>query len=368
MAEYPCLAAAATSPGCAPPWVSSAAVKDSRMNLAGLEPFVDDDAAERLTKEAERMRYLREKARRKEQRDRERVAEDRIRDFDPKQGGEYFTRLQFVDLTKFDLDEESPRGPMRFADAVYKNKDDYELCEGINIFSVRITTSDVGFPIHVYGTVIARDSLDKKCVYIFHRERDQFQLINSEDESLILTGPKRGLTLIGENYVEIDLKINDQGQDKELSKGILSINGIERRHLKECELESGSLATRLSTVDVMYGVVKDAVECTIAIEIIQADFNGKVTAHTTSIPNSLLLYDSQVVGDLTGDGIGVIKLVRSIICVYVKDILMIVVQTSDVMSKHTIEFTPKINGREEEDIIVGITKMRVKVAWSIMDF
>jgi hypothetical protein len=175
--------------------------------------------------------------------------------------------------------------------------------------------------------------------------------------------------LIGENYVEIDLKINDhQGQDKELSKGILSISGIERRHLKECELESGSLATRLSTVDVMYGVVKDAVECTIAIEVLQGDFNGKITAHTTSILNSLVLYDTQVVGGLTGDGTGVIKLMRSIICVYVKDILMIVVQTSDVKSRHTIEFTPKINGREEEDIIVGVTTMHVKVAWSIMDF
>jgi hypothetical protein len=32
-------------------------------------------------------------------------------------------------------------------------------------------------------------------------------------------GPKQGLALTGENYVEIDLKIKDhQGQDKELSK------------------------------------------------------------------------------------------------------------------------------------------------------
>ncbi|OEL24745.1 DNA (cytosine-5)-methyltransferase DRM2 [Dichanthelium oligosanthes] len=48
-----------------------------------------------------------------------------------------------------------------------------------------------------------------------------------QDEPLILTGPKRGLALLGDNYVETDLKIKDhQGQDRELSKGILSIRGI----------------------------------------------------------------------------------------------------------------------------------------------
>ncbi|CAD6268453.1 unnamed protein product [Miscanthus lutarioriparius] len=155
------------------------------------------------------MQFLRQMARKKKQNDRQRILEDTVLDFDPKQGGEYYTRFTFADLTKFDL--------------------------------------------------------DKEC-------------------------PKRGLALIGPNYVEIDLKIKDhQGQDKELSKGKLSINGIERRRLKQCVLESDSLATRLSTVDVLYGVVKDAVECTITIDVLQGDFNGKITAQTTSILNSLVL-------------------------------------------------------------------------------
>ncbi|EES15673.1 uncharacterized protein LOC8066964 [Sorghum bicolor] len=370
----------------------SSVVKDCGKKLSGLEPFVDADEAKRLAKEAERMQFLRQMARKKKQNDQQRMLQDTVLDFDPKQGGEYYTRFIFADLTKFDLDEESPLGPMRFTDAVYKNKDDYELCEGLNFFSVRITTSDVGFPINVYGTVIAKDSLDKRCVYLFCRERDQCQLINSEDESLILTGPKRGLALIGPNYVEIDLKIKDhQGQDKELSKGMLSINGIERRRLKQCVLESDNLATRLSTVDVLYGVVKDAVEGTITIEVLQGDFNGKITAHTTGILNTIVLYDSKVAGGMTGDGTGAIKLLRSIVSVYVKDKLIIVAETSDDGKfKQTIDFTPKINGREEEVITIGVTKIdftpktkingreevitigvtkiRVKVAWSIMDF
>ncbi|TVU18376.1 hypothetical protein EJB05_34467 [Eragrostis curvula] len=118
--------------------------------------------AERLRQEAlEEARLMEDETRARRKR-----ACARILDFDPKQDGIYYNRLYFVDHATFDLDEESPRGPMRFTNAVYINKGDYELCEGINIFSVKIASSDVGFPIHVYGTVIARDSLDKKCVYL----------------------------------------------------------------------------------------------------------------------------------------------------------------------------------------------------------
>ncbi|GJM94322.1 hypothetical protein PR202_ga10960 [Eleusine coracana subsp. coracana] len=346
----------------------SVVVKDVGNHLAALEPFTDE--AEQAKEEQERLQFLREKAQYAKQREREREFEDRILDYDPKQDGKYYNRLHSVDLTKFDLDEESPLGPMRFTDAVYKDKDDYKLCEAINIFSVKIGCSDVGFPIHVYGTVIARDSIDQKCLYLFRRDEDDCQVINSEDESLVLKGPKRGLALISNNYIETDLKIKDDlGQVREFSKGILTIRGIARRSLKRCEVESCSLATRLSTVDVTYGFLIKAVEGTIGIEVKQGDFDGRITACTTSIPNELVLYDSvEPYGAMTGDGKGVIQLVRPVVCVPLNDMLVIVARTRDGKSECTIRFTPMVNSSENAEIRVGAIKMRVNVTWSIMNF
>ncbi|KAK3140968.1 hypothetical protein QOZ80_5AG0408360 [Eleusine coracana subsp. coracana] len=291
--------------------------------------------AERLRQEAlEEARNMED-----EDRARRKRAQARILDFDPKQNGIYYNRLSFVDLETFDLDEESSRGPMRFTNAVYKDKGDYEL------------------------------SLTKKCVYLFRRDRDNPQLINSEEDSLILTGPKRGLALIGDVYVETDLKIKDDGgqEDKQLSKGVLTIRGIARRDLTECELETGSLATRFCTVSIMYSVVIAAVEGTIAIEAIQGNFDGKITACATSIQKSLVLYDSEVAGTVNADDNGLIQLLQPVISVYLKEMLEVTIVARDGETKR-VKFTPKLCGGETFEITVGDTQMLVQVTWSIIDY
>ncbi|CAL5023795.1 unnamed protein product [Urochloa decumbens] len=290
----------------------------------------------------------------------------RFLDFDPKQGGRYYNRCIAVRVPTFNHDEESPIGPMRFTGKVYENNL-AEVCEAVNILSVKISCSDVGFPIQVYGTVIVRDCVDRKCLYLFRRDRDHCQIINSKDEPLILTGPKRGLLLLDDNFVETDLKIKDhQGQDREFSKGVISIRGIAQRQLEKCEVERGSLSTRLSTVDVLYAVVIGAVEATIRITVLKGKFDGTITAHTTSIQKRVVLYDSKVAGTRTGKG-GVIRLMRYAVSVYVRDLLLIEVKTGDGKSVRTTNFTPMGNSADEDTITVGATKMNVVVAWSALD-
>ncbi|CAL4971181.1 unnamed protein product [Urochloa decumbens] len=290
----------------------------------------------------------------------------RFLDFDPKQRGPYYNRCPAVGVPTFDHDEESPIGPMRFTGKVYENNL-AEVCESVNILSVKISCSDVGFPIQVYGTVIVRDCVDHKCLYLFRRNRHNGQLINSKDEPLILTGPKRGLLLLDDNFVETDLKIKDhQGQDREFSKGVVSIRGIAPRWLEKCEVERVALSTRLSTVDVLYAVVIGAVEAYIRITVLKGKFDGTITAHTTSIQKRVLLYDSKVAGTRTGKG-GVIRLMRHAVSVYVRDLLIIELKTGDGKSVRITDFIPKGNSVDEDTINVGATKMSVMVAWSALD-
>uniref|UniRef100_A0A8I7B0M4 DUF6598 domain-containing protein n=1 Tax=Hordeum vulgare subsp. vulgare TaxID=112509 RepID=A0A8I7B0M4_HORVV len=174
----------------------------------------------------------------------------------------------------------------------------YDVSDSVNILSVKIVSSDLGFPLKVYGTVIARDYLDFKCVYLFRRRREDYQLINSEDQSLILTGPTRGLVLLDRIYFEVDLKIkDDQGKkDQELSKGLCVIDGVLMGGEEHGHVGCEDLDSRLSTVEVKFAVVKLSVQAALEIKILKGDFYGEITACTSSIQDRLVLHDSKAGG------------------------------------------------------------------------
>jgi hypothetical protein len=192
---------------------------------------------------------------------------------------------------------------------------------------------------------------------------------------LTLTGPKRGLVLQGDIYFEMDLKIKGDDQeeqgDKEFSKGFLQLDGIVRRTREEMVVESDSLDSKLSTVEVKFAVVKRAVEATVAIEVLQGEFNGNITAETTSIRDSLVLYDTQVAGAWIGVRKGTIQLLRPVIAVCADEsLIMNTVEVSgsgEVKYASSVEFKAAVNGRAETEIPCGSCTLGVKIAWSIIE-
>ncbi|TVU18883.1 hypothetical protein EJB05_35001 [Eragrostis curvula] len=222
---------------------------------------------------------------------------------DPKYGGPICSRFSSFNLAFFDLDEESNVG----LGPPLNEMKPYEwriLESSVNVISLKILESDLGYPISVYGTVLARDEVDYKCVYLYKRDREEPQLISSQKDGLMLTGPKRGLAVSGVMYFEINLNVrcNDGTGDRILSKGVIEHNVA--RYTKRTI--SQVMTSWLSTLELVCTHVPYALEATLMVTIVkgQPDFCGRITAWTTGNEyDHIILFDSEASGKAaTGDG------------------------------------------------------------------
>ncbi|XP_051214040.1 uncharacterized protein [Lolium perenne] len=303
----------------------------------------------------------------------------RFSEYDPKKREYIYTRYSYRrgrDIN-LDLDEESPVGPMAYTDKVFPER--FFLPNTMNVVSVKIVSSDYGYPLHVYGTIIVRDSIDRKCIYMFRRGKDNCQLISSKDDSLILTGPKRGLMFCDWIFFEIDLKVKDvhgmKVKDERLSKGLMEVDGVMRLpYPTERKVQMETLVSMHSILDLSFIFIRKAVEGTVEVRILDgpAGFHGKIYARTTNVPCDIMLHDSKVNGMLTASDKGVVQMVRSVVGVSVDEMLRLIVAAAaldgDELSVCTVEFTPRRNGYNIEEIACGNYKILLKVTWSMVCF
>ncbi|TVU36148.1 hypothetical protein EJB05_18065, partial [Eragrostis curvula] len=352
----------------------------------GLPLYVEEDEAEAAAAKQKRRQQSRkppppppppptpEEKARKEQ---EEAMLEKLYEYDPKLGYGY-NRIWFVGGT-FDHDEETQFGPMRFTNSIIR--DDHVLTDSLNVLSLKINSSDVGFPINVYGTVIVRDRLDLKCMHIFRRSRDNCQLVQSEvccdggskhqGVSLILTGPSRRIAFHCEAYFEIDLKIKEDTGDSDIQfcKALLETDVYEF----ESNVKTRTVASWLSEVDLILAYVKRSLEGTIEIRMLSGPeaFYGKLTACTTDVPAPIMLYDSDIDDSITLCNERVIQLLRRVVAVSENQMLRfhVYARSGDqnaIISHRICEFTPLIKGADKTEVTCGVYKLQIKVTWSTL--
>ncbi|GJN15328.1 hypothetical protein PR202_gb02229 [Eleusine coracana subsp. coracana] len=177
-----------------------------------------------------------------------------VTDYDPKFGWDTCTRFCRFNIAFFDLDEESKVGlgpPFN----KLTPRDLRSLESSINVISLKIIESDLGYPINVFGTVIARDEVDYKCVYLFKRDREDSQLVNSS------------------------IRCDDGTGDRTLNKGEIEFNTARYQETTISKLFS----SWYSTLELVFARVFCALEATLTVTVLKGppDFCGTITAWTT---------------------------------------------------------------------------------------
>ncbi|XP_006659801.1 uncharacterized protein LOC102706676 isoform X2 [Oryza brachyantha] len=275
------------------------------------------------------------------------------------------TRFCHENIAFFDLDKESKLGRGLPVKSLTFSEYWWGM-DSVNVIAIKVAESDVGYPISIFGTVLARDEYDFRCVYLFRRDRNNPQIITSPDDTLTLTGPNRALGALDRMYFEFHLKIRDDGGvDKDFCKGLREHNAICYTR-KPMTL---SLESCLSTVDLVYSPVSFAVEASVAVNIkgiASKLFTGKVTAWTTGDDeNKIILYDSEAEGTnkVLGAG-GSVDLTRRFVAVRLDDALVLNVSVSE--GDHKAETFDLVLGHNDEECIreQGPYELQVKVVWT----
>ncbi|XP_044335517.1 uncharacterized protein [Triticum aestivum] len=240
-----------------------------------------------------------------------------LTEHDPKSNADVCTRFSSFNIALFDLDQECQYTTQRLQELT-SSQQSSAVQSSVNVISLKVADSDVGYPISVFGTVLARDDADYRCVYLFRRDRDDPQFIESPEDMLTLTG----LVVPDTIFFEFNLKIDGTTGDRDFSKGVIEHYPVPLEKGPKAEL----LSSWLSTVELVLAPVPFAVAATVKVRILNgpcdAPFSGKITAWTAGDTEShIILYDEQehrAMGGrrLTGDG-GSIALSRDLVAVHV---------------------------------------------------
>lgn len=280
--------------------------------------------------------------------------------YEPKINGLVRHRFNDFNLAFFDLDKETSfsRGPP-LNNKTPTRESVVRSC--VNVVSLKVRESDVGFPVDIFGTVVARDSVDYRCVYLFRRERDDPQHISSPDDMLSLTDPCRGLVPGSSVYFEIDLKIKCDGcADKDFSKGMVEFDSV---HLCEGKVTMTlGLGSWLSWVELLCAQVYWPVEATIEINVLKGPCNiSKVAASTPgNFKDHIILYEAAGGPTVIGDG-GSVPLNRRVVAVTREQKLALFIVGGDALEHLALTLG---HSQEMVNRRMGCAEVEVKVAWT----
>ncbi|CAO2178075.1 unnamed protein product [Urochloa humidicola] len=244
----------------------------------------------------------------------------------------------------------------------------------LQIFSVKVARIRRGlqWPLHVFGRVAIRDTVDHNLNMIFYRPRESCQILTREVPYLKLTGPTRAVMPVDPVTFEVDLKVKGITKSEDKCLSFLAVTYIDSTSLKS-QLVKRDYASKLSTLEFEVGTIVFSVEATIEVRVKRGSwpdgFRGQFAARTASIGNAeVILLDS---GDdrvhVARDGsIELSRCVASVETIGELEFCVKAWRLGEIVLDRKDVFKPKKAGASHHILDVGFCTMEVTIYWSLM--
>lgn len=259
-------------------------------------------------------------------------------------------------------------GPPRFGGIAY---------DAMEIFYLKVDQIEggLGWPLHVYGLVAVRDSMDSKRNILFQRSKNNCQVLTPEDPFLELTGPSRAIALIDPPDFEIELYVpcRRPSEEKVLCAQHFQYNCIGGEWMAGQIQTIRESTKRRSIIELKFAHLRMPLEATIEVYHRGGtnDFYGRFFAHMDYMDTEeVVLLDSKE-RKVTVLPDGRVLLSRRVVLVEEHDVLRLGVkawQSRDGRNgvEDVAKFIAKIWGKSDGALDVGFCKMSVSVAWSVL--
>ncbi|CAO1945244.1 unnamed protein product [Urochloa humidicola] len=249
--------------------------------------------------------------------------------------------------------------------------------DALEILSLKVTEIKDGleWPLRVFGLVAVRDSMDYKRNILFHRSKENCQILTAEDPYLALTGPSRAIALIDSPEYEAELSVvgNSPSEEKNLSAAVFSYNNNSYAESLAGLVRTRIVSTKRSTIELKYSHLKLPLEATIEIHHSEGSrhFRGLFFAHVEYMGGEQIVLLNSRDSNLTVEPDGGIPLSRCVVLVEDNGKLMLGVKAwqgengQDAVVQHAV-IPAKFHGKSDGELDVGFCKIALSVYWSVL--
>ncbi|XP_037412205.1 uncharacterized protein LOC119275459 [Triticum dicoccoides] len=227
----------------------------------------------------------------------------------------------------------------------------------LQFFSMRLPSSGLSYPISVYGILAVRDDLDQRRNYLFNCPRDTaVEIVNQESFDLPLCSPCRGIYVLDEALLEVDLWVKKEGNGS-ADKHILSAYAeIEVRANFDIML-GGRIPGVDCNLDLKYMIIARSIEAVVQVYAeVDHPHHVKFTALSTGYDDEIVLFDDKISGS--------VKLFQHIVAVKRNENLDVLLRVDESLFQWTFhdEYVGPVSSPDDSILQYGQFFVRVLFA------